>query len=805
MKETQGREAKFYPEAKMGQALVTVPPEETHPIIKSIIDNNSSELKKLLEDNNINGVYPCRESADRITPLIAAVSNDKRNICAYLLQKGANLNMSSQNGSVKSAPSDFVKILLEANADPNRWKEVFKAFDSSMMMEDPQTHLIMIEVLFTVIGPGKERYCLESIKWLRDTGNLNTYITGAVSRLPNISKLVVKIAIDSLHAVFCTMEEIPDLQAQDIIHKLLDQLHPEDTPDLWEAVLKTLYVITQKSKGINGWDHSFTERLCHTIAPFVEDKHSFDIRVFTYGVFANFQSVEDVASTFTSLGVTPVPEDIVICANITMRRDLNEVLRKLTALTTFEKKADEQEGVNNSATAPPSGNHHRLLSIRWKKQLDKLRSKNQREVNRIGNIIYVKDEEFRIENGSNGTEVFLGLRDDDTEVAIKRMTKSNFHMLAKEKEFLQYPELDHPSIVRYVDQTQDENFGYLVLQLCEYTLKEFLEKQKLDDDKRKKLVEQVLHGLKVLHCQSCPILHRDLKPQNILIDVTGRARLADFGISRWLPVDKTTLLSGQAGTKRWMARETLAEKPKVPYKRSSDIQVAGMLVYYILSGGKHPFDVDCEKSYDCEKNIDEGKYSLDEVKDVVAKDLIEMMITKEATERPKVEECLEHPFFWTPERKVEYLINIGNKDEVAKYEGADPLLISSLKKGAGDGSWKDKFPSDLVKKLDGRKPHPETTLGLLRFYRNAKVHHAEEAAKINLTLLFPDLFGCVYSVANSRGWNSDSPLKEMFGTLFSRVSPVKAPVQVSESSGVVAIEQGHSLDAKEACPQPSEL
>ena len=76
------------------------------------------------------------------------------------------------------------------------------------------------------------------------------------------------------------------------------------------------------------------------------------------------------------------------------------------------------------------------------------------------------------------------------------------------------------------------------------------------------------------------------------------------------------------------------------------LKVAGMLIYYFLSGGEHPFGQEPR----CQVNILDGKYNLGRVQDVLAKDLIERMINADPEKRPRVEECLDHPYFWTNER-----------------------------------------------------------------------------------------------------------------------------------------------------------
>ncbi|ROL47962.1 Serine/threonine-protein kinase/endoribonuclease IRE1 [Anabarilius grahami] len=490
-------------------------------------------------------------------------------------------------------------------------------------------------------------------------------------------------------------------------------------------------------------NQSVYENLWKSLLPFTLPDYSSHIRLWTYGLFAN---INDFAPELVALcGLSLIPEMILIKAETEMDEVMKKKLQKLdeslrhpeaAALSTSRKKKkkkkkiqqevgsqegelqDEEEPYpdtvvksieeSNSSVqpfTPPVVNSRRWhqTSLRWRPKLEKLANMDANKTYKLGSLTLVIDPKFLIARGSDGTQVFLGLRNDGTEVAVKRMDKFNYQDLKNEEEFLRLPELESTSIVRYVDFAEDDNFGYLALQLCEYTLEEYIQEYLPDDCAErslvlKKLVKEVLCSLQVLHQPQTKVLHRDIKPQNVLIDIKGKAKLADFGISRRLKQGETTIRTSIAGTRCWKAKETIKEEVNTGYKRSSDIQVAGMLVYYILSGGHHPFGEDV----DCEYKILQGRYSLEHLDDDVGKDLVEWMINENPEERPTVEQTLEHPFFWTDERRVRYLKILGNEKEAENNRNADKELLEAIAKyteGKSFSEWKTKVSKTSVQSI----------------------------------------------------------------------------------------------------------
>jgi len=211
--------------------------------------------------------------------------------------------------------------------------------------------------------------------------------------------------------------------------------------------------------------------------------------------------------------------------------------------------------------------------------------------------------------GSCGTVVFEGSL-DGRPVAVKRLL-SHFHGLAK-KELAALIRADaHHGVLRCFALEEDDNFVYVALERCACTLAHLLEPsigaeqqpgqpmaalvvpsvQPFTPDGRPSpalwcIMRDLAAGLAALHSQG--VIHRDMKPQNVLLTPQGRAKLSDFGVSRSLEPGEASVFdaTGGGGTSGWRAPEALAGGRQ---GRGVDVWALGCLLFYCLTGGAHPF------------------------------------------------------------------------------------------------------------------------------------------------------------------------------------------------------------------------
>ncbi|KAH0538163.1 hypothetical protein FGG08_005221 [Glutinoglossum americanum] len=372
--------------------------------------------------------------------------------------------------------------------------------------------------------------------------------------------------------------------------------------------------------------------------------------------------------------------------------------------------------------------------------------------------------------GSHGTIVYRGSF-EGKDVAVKRMLLEFFDVASHEVSLLQESD-DHPNVIRYYCRQQSAGFLYIALELCPASLQDVIEKAH-DFQSLVNLMDppnvlyQITAGVRHLH--SLKIVHRDLKPQNILVaspkiprgrpDVVLPPRLliSDFGLCKKLDGDQSSFratTAHAAGTSGWRAPELLVDddaSPVVPPAQESvgstsepavidtlsnrratraiDIFSLGCVFFYVLSGGNHPFG----DRYMREANIVKGHYDLDQLQVLgnyghEATDLISRMINRNPRLRPDATTVMIHPFFWSPEKRLNFLVDVSDQFE---FEPRDPpsanlqILESDAHEILG---------ADFLKRLDKsfvdtlgkqRKYTGTRILDLLRALRNKKNHYED--------------------------------------------------------------------------------
>ncbi|XP_016306543.1 serine/threonine-protein kinase WNK1-like isoform X1 [Sinocyclocheilus anshuiensis] len=272
------------------------------------------------------------------------------------------------------------------------------------------------------------------------------------------------------------------------------------------------------------------------------------------------------------------------------------------------------------------------------------------ETNAVGTSPDGRFLKFDIEIGRGSFKtVYKGLDTETTvevawcELQDRKLSKSERQRFKEEAGMLKG--LQHPNIVRFYDSWESSLKGrkYIVLVtelMTSGTLKTYLKRFK--EMKIKVLrswCRQILKGLHFLHTRSPPIIHRDLKCDNIFITgPTGSVKIGDLGLAT---LKRTSFAKSVIGTPEFMAPEMYEEK----YDESVDVYAFGMCMLEMATS-EYPYS-ECQNAAQIYRRVTSGVKpgSFDKVAIPEVKEIIEGCIRQNKDERYCIKDLLSHAFF----------------------------------------------------------------------------------------------------------------------------------------------------------------
>lgn len=181
---------------------------------------------------------------------------------------------------------------------------------------------------------------------------------------------------------------------------------------------------------------------------------------------------------------------------------------------------------------------------------------------------------------------------DDREVSIKILKDEYLHNADFSRRFKNESKaiamLSHPNIVKVYDVSFGDVIQYIVMEYIDgITLKEYISQQGVVDWKTTiHLVSQILSALQ--HAHQHGVIHRDIKPQNIMLTEDGTIKVTDFGIARLSDNNTRTMTDQAIGSVHYIAPEQARGSVT---DGQSDIYSVGVILYEMLTG-KLPFDAE---------------------------------------------------------------------------------------------------------------------------------------------------------------------------------------------------------------------
>ncbi|NWQ85854.1 STK36 kinase, partial [Burhinus bistriatus] len=196
--------------------------------------------------------------------------------------------------------------------------------------------------------------------------------------------------------------------------------------------------------------------------------------------------------------------------------------------------------------------------------------------------------------------------------------------------------LHHPNIIQMLDSFETDKEVVVVTDYAEGELFQILEDDgSLPEDQVQTIAAQLVSALYYLH--SHRILHRDMKPQNILLGKDGIVKLCDFGFARAMSIH-TMVLTSIKGTPLYMSPELVEERP---YDHTADLWSVGCILYELFVGTP-PFYT--SSIFQLVSLIVKDPVKWPEAISPVFKSFLQGLLMKDPRQRLSWPELLSHPF-----------------------------------------------------------------------------------------------------------------------------------------------------------------
>lgn len=238
-----------------------------------------------------------------------------------------------------------------------------------------------------------------------------------------------------------------------------------------------------------------------------------------------------------------------------------------------------------------------------------------------------------------------------------------------EQEIRIQQQMRNENIVQLIDLYQDTLNYYIIIEFCPNgeLFGRIVSNKKLSEDEARIFFSQILNGLVYIH--SVNVAHRDLKPENILIDENGRAKISDFGLSKFIGQDGVVKTS--CGSPVYVSPEVISGKPYDPKK--SDMWSAGVILYAMVTG-QLPWTK--RNKIQLYEQIKKAQFPIPKELSEDCVDLIKSLMNLDINNRLTAKQALQHKFM--TKKAVSALPKLVPEGTKLVREGPRPVI--SLRK-----------------------------------------------------------------------------------------------------------------------------